>query len=166
MNEYVGELIDEEECMARIKHAQENDITHFYMLTIDKVATCEGGGEVQPVQLWGRLPRALSLSARCLGPCVLTGVWGADLFLSVRVGVTPVVGSCLGWFGRKACGGQCGGRRRGGRCVWGVVAALSRVTSLVTTAAPKASSELTCSGPGPPPGSGGSGAGAWPVFRA
>lgn len=89
MNEYVGELIDEEECMARIKHAQENDITHFYMLTIDKVATCEGGGEVQPVQLWGRLPRALSLSARCLGPCVLTGVWGADLFLSVRVGVTP-----------------------------------------------------------------------------
>lgn len=37
MNEYVGELIDEEECMARIKHAQENDITHFYMLTIDKV---------------------------------------------------------------------------------------------------------------------------------
>lgn len=37
MNEYVGELIDEEECMARIKHAHENDITHFYMLTIDKV---------------------------------------------------------------------------------------------------------------------------------
>lgn len=37
MNEYVGELIDEEECRARIKYAQENDITHFYMLTIDKV---------------------------------------------------------------------------------------------------------------------------------
>ncbi|XP_030776364.1 histone-lysine N-methyltransferase NSD2 isoform X2 [Rhinopithecus roxellana] len=37
VNEYVGELIDEEECMARIKHAHENDITHFYMLTIDKV---------------------------------------------------------------------------------------------------------------------------------
>lgn len=37
MNEYVGELIDEEECMARIKRAHENDITHFYMLTIDKV---------------------------------------------------------------------------------------------------------------------------------
>ncbi|KAF7468500.1 Hypothetical predicted protein [Marmota monax] len=36
VNEYVGELIDEEECMARIKQAQENDITHFYMLTIDK----------------------------------------------------------------------------------------------------------------------------------
>ena len=37
VNEYVGELIDEEECMARIKRAHENDITHFYMLTIDKV---------------------------------------------------------------------------------------------------------------------------------
>ena len=37
MNEYVGELIDEEECRARIRHAQENDITHFYMLTIYKV---------------------------------------------------------------------------------------------------------------------------------
>lgn len=37
VNEYVGELIDEEECIARIKYAQENDITHFYMLTIDKV---------------------------------------------------------------------------------------------------------------------------------
>ncbi len=37
MNEYVGELIDEEECRARIKYAQENNITHFYMLTIDKV---------------------------------------------------------------------------------------------------------------------------------
>lgn len=39
VNEYVGELIDEEECRARIKYAQENDITHFYMLTIDKVST-------------------------------------------------------------------------------------------------------------------------------
>lgn len=39
VNEYVGELIDEEECRARIKYAQENDIMHFYMLTIDKVNT-------------------------------------------------------------------------------------------------------------------------------
>lgn len=35
--EYVGEVIDEEECRARIKHAQENDIFNFYMLTLDKV---------------------------------------------------------------------------------------------------------------------------------
>ena len=39
VNEYVGELIDEEECRARIKYAQENDIINFYMLTIDKVNT-------------------------------------------------------------------------------------------------------------------------------
>lgn len=38
MNEYVGEVIDEEECRARIKHAQENDICNFYMLTLDKVS--------------------------------------------------------------------------------------------------------------------------------
>lgn len=38
VNEYIGELIDEEECHARIKYAQENNITNFYMLTIDKVS--------------------------------------------------------------------------------------------------------------------------------
>lgn len=37
VNEYVGEVIDEEECRARIKHAQENNIGNFYMLTLDKV---------------------------------------------------------------------------------------------------------------------------------
>lgn len=35
--EYVGEVIDEEECRARIRHAQEHDIFNFYMLTLDKV---------------------------------------------------------------------------------------------------------------------------------
>ncbi|XP_026800594.2 histone-lysine N-methyltransferase NSD2 isoform X3 [Pangasianodon hypophthalmus] len=43
VNEYVGELIDEEECRARIKYAQENDITHFYMLTIDKDRIIDAG---------------------------------------------------------------------------------------------------------------------------
>nr|XP_033806821.1 histone-lysine N-methyltransferase NSD2 [Geotrypetes seraphini]XP_033806831.1 histone-lysine N-methyltransferase NSD2 [Geotrypetes seraphini]XP_033806839.1 histone-lysine N-methyltransferase NSD2 [Geotrypetes seraphini]XP_033806849.1 histone-lysine N-methyltransferase NSD2 [Geotrypetes seraphini]XP_033806859.1 histone-lysine N-methyltransferase NSD2 [Geotrypetes seraphini]XP_033806868.1 histone-lysine N-methyltransferase NSD2 [Geotrypetes seraphini] len=43
VNEYVGEIIDEEECMARIKHAQENDITHFYMLTVDKDRIIDAG---------------------------------------------------------------------------------------------------------------------------
>ncbi|XP_061485788.1 histone-lysine N-methyltransferase NSD2 isoform X2 [Rhineura floridana] len=43
VNEYVGELIDEEECMARIKFAHENDITHFYMLTIDKDRIIDAG---------------------------------------------------------------------------------------------------------------------------
>ncbi|XP_069833394.1 histone-lysine N-methyltransferase NSD2 [Dendropsophus ebraccatus] len=43
VNEYIGELIDEEECMARIRHAQENDIMHFYMLTIDKDRIIDAG---------------------------------------------------------------------------------------------------------------------------
>lgn len=37
VSEYVGEVIDEEECRARIKRAQENDIGNFYLLTLDKV---------------------------------------------------------------------------------------------------------------------------------
>lgn len=40
MSEYVGEVIDEEECRSRIRHAQENDICNFYMLTLDKVRAC------------------------------------------------------------------------------------------------------------------------------
>ncbi|KAJ8388273.1 hypothetical protein AAFF_G00135340 [Aldrovandia affinis] len=43
VNEYVGELIDEVECRARIKYAQENDITHFYMLTINKDRIIDAG---------------------------------------------------------------------------------------------------------------------------
>ncbi|XP_067100108.1 histone-lysine N-methyltransferase NSD2 [Osmerus mordax] len=43
VNEYVGELIDEEECRARIRNAQENDITHFYMLTIYKDRIIDAG---------------------------------------------------------------------------------------------------------------------------
>ncbi|XP_054838674.1 histone-lysine N-methyltransferase NSD2 isoform X2 [Eublepharis macularius] len=43
VNEYVGEIIDEEECRARIKYAHENDITHFYMLTIDKDRIIDAG---------------------------------------------------------------------------------------------------------------------------
>lgn len=41
VNEYIGELIDEEECRARIKYAHENNITNFYMLTIDKVSASQ-----------------------------------------------------------------------------------------------------------------------------
>ncbi|XP_043918229.1 histone-lysine N-methyltransferase NSD2 [Protopterus annectens] len=43
VNEYVGELIDEEECRARIKYAQENNICNFYMLTIDKDRIIDAG---------------------------------------------------------------------------------------------------------------------------
>uniref|UniRef100_A0A673K4D8 Histone-lysine N-methyltransferase, H3 lysine-36 specific n=1 Tax=Sinocyclocheilus rhinocerous TaxID=307959 RepID=A0A673K4D8_9TELE len=43
VNEYVGEVIDEEECRARIKHAQENNICNFYMLTLDKDRIIDAG---------------------------------------------------------------------------------------------------------------------------
>ncbi|KAM9340753.1 histone-lysine N-methyltransferase NSD2 [Symphorus nematophorus] len=43
VNEYIGELIDEEECIARIKYAHENNITDFYMLTIDKDRIIDAG---------------------------------------------------------------------------------------------------------------------------
>lgn len=68
VNEYVGELIDEEECMARIKYAHENDITHFYMLTIDKVMGSMSLlfiPEVLNMNLEGSSPVEL------IGPCIL-----------------------------------------------------------------------------------------------
>ncbi|XP_069827203.1 histone-lysine N-methyltransferase, H3 lysine-36 specific isoform X2 [Dendropsophus ebraccatus] len=43
VNEYVGEMIDEEECHARIRYAQEHDITNFYMLTLDKDRVIDAG---------------------------------------------------------------------------------------------------------------------------
>ncbi|KAG8578940.1 hypothetical protein GDO81_010671 [Engystomops pustulosus] len=43
VNEYVGELIDEEECRARIRYAQDHDITNFYMLTVDKDRVIDAG---------------------------------------------------------------------------------------------------------------------------
>ncbi|XP_047675247.1 histone-lysine N-methyltransferase, H3 lysine-36 specific isoform X2 [Tachysurus fulvidraco] len=43
VSEYVGEVIDEEECRARIRHAQENDISNFYMLTLDKDRIIDAG---------------------------------------------------------------------------------------------------------------------------
>ncbi|XP_070818700.1 histone-lysine N-methyltransferase, H3 lysine-36 specific [Chaetodon trifascialis] len=43
VTEYVGEVIDEEECRARIRHAQENDICNFYMLTLDKDRIIDAG---------------------------------------------------------------------------------------------------------------------------
>ena len=69
MNEYVGELIDEEECMARIKRAHENDITHFYMLTIDKVTRAAQAVPAQERAVWHRAARHLMLLCRERG-CV------------------------------------------------------------------------------------------------
>lgn len=36
MHEYVGELIDEEEVKRRIDESHENNISNYYMLTLDK----------------------------------------------------------------------------------------------------------------------------------
>uniref|UniRef100_A0A8C9SQI3 Histone-lysine N-methyltransferase NSD3 n=1 Tax=Scleropages formosus TaxID=113540 RepID=A0A8C9SQI3_SCLFO len=41
--EYVGELIDLEECRLRIKHANENRVTNFYMLTLTKDRVIDAG---------------------------------------------------------------------------------------------------------------------------
>lgn len=39
MTEYVGEVIDSDECQQRIKRAHENHVTNFYMLTLTKVTS-------------------------------------------------------------------------------------------------------------------------------
>ena len=36
MHEYVGDLIDEVECKERLRKAKENNVSNFYMLTLDK----------------------------------------------------------------------------------------------------------------------------------
>ncbi|XP_069773931.1 histone-lysine N-methyltransferase NSD3 isoform X3 [Narcine bancroftii] len=41
--EYVGELIDEEECRNRIKHAHEANVTNFYLLTLTKDRIIDAG---------------------------------------------------------------------------------------------------------------------------
>ncbi|XP_014876369.1 histone-lysine N-methyltransferase, H3 lysine-36 and H4 lysine-20 specific isoform X1 [Poecilia latipinna] len=43
VTEYVGEVIGEDECRSRIRHAQENDICNFYMLTLDKDRIIDAG---------------------------------------------------------------------------------------------------------------------------
>lgn len=45
VTEYVGEVIDSEECQQRIKRAHENHVTNFYMLTLTKVTSV-----INPVQ--------------------------------------------------------------------------------------------------------------------
>lgn len=43
VTEYVGEVIDSEECQQRIKRAQENHVTNFYMLTLTKDRVIDAG---------------------------------------------------------------------------------------------------------------------------
>lgn len=60
MSEYVGEVIDEEECRARIKHAQEIDISNFYMLTLDK-ASLQVTPDTMTLAIFGCLTLAQSV---------------------------------------------------------------------------------------------------------
>lgn len=83
VNEYIGELIDEEECRARIKYAQENNVTNFYMLTIDKVSAGTGIG-----RLWLR-----RVSACCALPS--TAVYtGSEMKTPVLHWECCITGSC------------------------------------------------------------------------
>ncbi|XP_038070520.1 histone-lysine N-methyltransferase NSD2-like [Patiria miniata] len=43
VNEYVGELVDEEECRERIRQAHDNNICDFYFLTLDKDRIIDAG---------------------------------------------------------------------------------------------------------------------------
>ncbi|XP_055018153.1 histone-lysine N-methyltransferase NSD3 isoform X4 [Boleophthalmus pectinirostris] len=43
VTEYVGEVIDSEECQQRIKQAHENHVTNFYMLTLTKDRVIDAG---------------------------------------------------------------------------------------------------------------------------
>ncbi|XP_075714945.1 histone-lysine N-methyltransferase NSD3 isoform X5 [Rhinoderma darwinii] len=43
VNEYVGELIDEEECRLRLKRSHENGVTNFYLLTVTKDRIIDAG---------------------------------------------------------------------------------------------------------------------------
>lgn len=43
VNEYVGEIIDDDECKRRLQYAYENDICNFYFLTIDKDRIIDAG---------------------------------------------------------------------------------------------------------------------------
>ncbi|XP_059149000.1 histone-lysine N-methyltransferase NSD2-like [Physella acuta] len=43
VQEYVGDLIDEEECKRRIEQAHDDNITNFYMLTMDKNRIIDAG---------------------------------------------------------------------------------------------------------------------------
>uniref|UniRef100_A0A1A7WSB3 Histone-lysine N-methyltransferase NSD3 n=1 Tax=Iconisemion striatum TaxID=60296 RepID=A0A1A7WSB3_9TELE len=48
VTEYVGEVIDTEECQQRIKRAHENHVTNFYMLTLTKDRVIDAGPKGNP----------------------------------------------------------------------------------------------------------------------
>lgn len=79
VNEYVGELIDDEECKRRLKSAHENKITNFYLMTIEKDRVIDAGPK-------GNLARFMNHSCE---PNCETQRWTVNG--DVRIGLFAVV---------------------------------------------------------------------------
>lgn len=75
VNEYVGELISEEECKRRLELSYENDVTNFYFLTLDKDRVIDAGPK-------GNLSRFMNHSCE---PNVETQKWNVNG--DIRVGL-------------------------------------------------------------------------------
>ncbi|KAK3526082.1 hypothetical protein QTP70_014657 [Hemibagrus guttatus] len=69
VSEYVGEVIDEEECRARIRHAQENDISNFYMLTLDKASAQNARNMTSRSIFWPKGNQARFMNHCCQPNC-------------------------------------------------------------------------------------------------
>lgn len=78
VNEYVGELIDDEECKRRLKWANENKITDFYLMTIEKDRVIDAGPK-------GNLSRYMNHSC---DPNCKTEMWMVNC--DVRVGLFAI----------------------------------------------------------------------------
>jgi hypothetical protein len=121
VNEYVGEIIDEEECKRRLKHATDNNISSFYFLTIDQNRVIDAGPK-------GNLARFMNHSC---DPNVETQKWNVNG--DIRIGLfalTDIPGDteltfnynldCLSneraicRCGSKKCTGFIGDRPKGG----------------------------------------------------
>ncbi|XP_013395889.1 histone-lysine N-methyltransferase NSD2-like [Lingula anatina] len=75
VNEYCGELVDEEECKRRIQKAHDENISNFYMLTIDKNRIIDAGPK-------GNLSRFINHSCQ---PNLETQKWTVNG--NIRVGL-------------------------------------------------------------------------------
>ena len=78
VNEYVGELVDEETCRGRIQKDHDNNISDFYFLTLDKDRIIDAGPK-------GNLSRFMN---HCCQPNCETQKWTVNG--DTRVGLFSV----------------------------------------------------------------------------
>ncbi|XP_071947092.1 histone-lysine N-methyltransferase NSD2-like [Antedon mediterranea] len=78
VNEYVGELVDDEECHRRIRKDHEDNISNFYFLTLDKDRTIDAGPK-------GNMSRFMN---HCCWPNCETQKWTVNG--DIRVGLFAV----------------------------------------------------------------------------